>query len=421
MAERRKPVYDNYIQELIQSPLEEGLIPLFLTNIAFFLDSHTIPTAKHTQILLHYASLPTKYEHPSPLSLLYRLSDRNPPHVFAQLLPYPSHDSSPRWLSWTDRRGAEKDAKSRLALCKREGIWALVFDKSTNMAESEGRQRSISPHGWAFMEWFVQLWESDIPADQPTAVSKSFILQLPRGAADLQLDDAALPLDVVRAAYTSKESPSSSGIHRSVATRLLRLLVNSATGPSPPFHPQSLVLSLMKLFRSFSPTQVSMLLSDMQRTLPWNVFTYVTLIAIEDMGGVRIARAEARSRRKSKKRKMDEDEVEVEDLIPGEGFGIFQPPTMAYLVEGVLPLPLGKGVPVSTDRVDTLARLKTSLLSGILRQGDNRTAFQTAVKSTGPDWDDRVKSTLEAPEGDPKADSLLPSGIMLQDIIKTIV
>lgn len=177
----------------------------------------------------------------------------------------------------------------------------------------------------------------------------------------------------------------------------------------------------MKLLRSFSPTQVSMLLSDLQRTLPWNVFAYVTLIAIEDMGGVRVARAEARSRRKSKKRKMDEVEEEVEDLTPGDGFGIFQPPTMAYLVEGVLPLPLGKGVSVLTDRVDTLARLKTSLLSGMLRQGDNKTAFQTAMKRTGSDWHDRVKSSLEAPEGDPKTDSLLPSGLMLQDIICAIV
>jgi hypothetical protein len=177
----------------------------------------------------------------------------------------------------------------------------------------------------------------------------------------------------------------------------------------------------MKLFRSFSPSQVSMLLSDMQRTLPWNVFTYVTLIAIEDMGGVRVARAEARSRRKSKKRKMDEVEEEVEDLTPGDGFGIFQPPTMAYLVEGVLPLPLGKGVPVSTDRVNSLARLKTSLLSGLLRQGDKKTAFQTAVKRTGPDWDDRVKSTLGILKGESDTAELLPSGLMLQDIICAIV
>ncbi|RXK38254.1 hypothetical protein M231_04426 [Tremella mesenterica] len=248
------------------------------------------------------------------LALLYRLSSLHPPSSLSSTLPAiagPLKDTEiPRWLTWiTHPKGrTERETHALMSACVEDGAWALFQTGATSFT-GKGKSRAavrdesaidrlsgVDEEAWGLIEWFVSLWEKDEECyheDHPdtSTYSPMFVCQIPRPfGARLQADNSSLPLMVVRAALREP-------IQRRrllVAARVLKLLIHTALPPSPPFHPPSLLLSLLHLFRPLPLSSFQTLISALQPLIPTHVSLHLLAQTIEDLSGVRAGRAEQR-------------------------------------------------------------------------------------------------------------------------------
>lgn len=146
--------------------------------------------------------------------------------------------------------------------------------------ELEEPEKRVSAGGWTLLPWLTRLWAED---------ATSFERSLPHYTE--LLDDASLPLLVVRAALDP--APYSERQQRGrVAASLLRLLVGLASGPSPSFHPHSLVVALVALLRRLGKDELRALfaLSDIDPAAE----AHVLALALEERAGTRLRLSENR-------------------------------------------------------------------------------------------------------------------------------
>lgn len=294
---------------------------------------------EHVQLLFYLLIVPeekisarsvrgTSAEVPSPMSILNRMLDEYGPAVMGRYLPPEGREivrSDGRLARSIERRF--KHARS---------VWDLVLEKperkrrrTTGTADSarkgkrkteedgEGREsqkskgkgkakaeealeeeeeeeeeeveeeeeleepeKRVSDGGWVLLPWLTRLWAQD---------ATSFERSLPQYT-DL-LDDASLPLLVIREAlvpapYLIKQQRGR------VASSLLSLLVELASGPDPSFHPHSLVVSLVALLRRLDRDQLRALfvISDIDAAAE----AHVLALALEERAGTRLKLSENR-------------------------------------------------------------------------------------------------------------------------------
>lgn len=135
--------------------------------------------------------------------------------------------------------------------------------------------------------------------------------------------------------------------------------VNTVTTPQPPFHPPTLTLSLLPLFRAPLNDLIT-LVPTMQARIPADVVAHLLAYAIEDMAGLRASKAEERRRRNLLKKSSSgisgsEDEADFES-------GNMARPSVRYTKE------LLCFRPSSSNRVTTASA--SSSASGTIVQND---------------------------------------------------
>lgn len=271
-----------------------------------------LTSRRHVQLLLHLAtSKETQKEDlrrvPSPLTLLYRYLDLFGAHVIP-LLPHlhngPTEHDNPRtpdWLAWLPNGALERAVRSRVLQSTRHGIWTFLWEpiqrksqrtpkkrkkRRADSDDEEDEARVLSEEGWMVLEWLVALWSTS-----PSAI----LDQLPKlpGAAKLQNDNASVPLAIVAAAFLPTDPPTPLNVlydRRATASKLLSLIIDLARPPKAQFHAQSLVLSLVALFRVPSKQ-----IPALCRAIPdWNARAHILAVVLEDAAGVRKEREAAR-------------------------------------------------------------------------------------------------------------------------------
>lgn len=191
--------------------------------------------------------------------------------------------------------------------------------------EEEEPEQHVSEGGWVLLSWLTRLWQQD---------SDSFTRSLPQYT-DL-LDDASLPLLVVREAL----EPASFLIRQQrgrIASSLLTLLVELASGPAPSFHPHSLVVSIVALLRRLERDELRTLfaLSELDPAPE----SHLLALALEERAGTRRRHSENRRRGK----------------LVGFEKGDWGPPTVRYALQ------------LAREADDTGAVIATRLVSDLGR------------------------------------------------------
>ncbi|GFZ46930.1 hypothetical protein JCM24511_04156 [Saitozyma sp. JCM 24511] len=316
--------------------VEENDASGFLTTLGELIAAHYVPSRPHFQLLLYLAiNPPLETTTQTPLSLLSSILSSHSPGSLSALLPSAPSSSrgEPAWFAWQAHSELERRVRTFLRPCVDEGIWGLLWQRqkgeegprndggksgvgkgkgkakataadSDDEEEEEIEEKVVSAKGWELLEWLLDLWEKDqqecVKGDESDesecAYSRMLLDQFRRRGA-LQIDDAAAPLAVVRSAYSESGCPItaiSSG-RRSTVARLLSLLINTAICPNPPFHPGSLLLSLLSLLRTLPLNSLRLLLPTL-RDLPPTVLSHLLTHAIEDLGGIRPSKASERRR-----------------------------------------------------------------------------------------------------------------------------
>lgn len=264
---------------------------------------------RHLQLLLYLATYPkTKTEDlrrgPSPLTLLYRylnLFGSDLLRLLPQIHRGPTdHDDlrTPDWLAWKPNGDLERSVRSRALRCTRHGVWSFLRQpaekkvtkkkrkkRADDDSDDEDEARVLSEDGWGVLEWLVDLWMTS-----PDAL----LLQLhaPVGKL-LQYDDAGVVLSIVRAAFLPTAPPTPLSVlsdRHATASKLLSLVIDLARPPKAQFHAQSLVLSLVALFR-VPATQIPALSRAIR---DWNARAHILAVVLEDAAGVRKEREAAR-------------------------------------------------------------------------------------------------------------------------------
>ncbi|CAK9785220.1 hypothetical protein CC85DRAFT_328069 [Cutaneotrichosporon oleaginosum] len=300
-------------KNIVGAPIHEGFVLMALSALDGLVDRHYLPTQRHVQLLLHLVTDPKVKQEDlrrvsSPLSILYRYLD-----LFgSDLLPLipqlhkgaTAYDNlrTPDWLAWKPNGQLERVVRKRVLDGAKHGIWVFLSEPVTKMAspkkvfkkrrrkgdedsEDERETPSISDDGWGVLEWLVALWSKSPP---------SLLQQLHQPAsARLQYDDAGIVFTLVRAAFLPTDPPTPPSVlftRRETAGRLLSLLIDLARPPKSPFHTQSLVLSLVTVFR-VPPTHIQALSRAIR---DWNARAYILAVVLEDAAGVRKEREAAR-------------------------------------------------------------------------------------------------------------------------------
>ena len=284
--------------------------------------------------------------------------------------------------------------------CEHEGVWGLIWASKPSSSSSssiyrtksrpgiqhddEGQagQKIVSNTGWDILGWLVDLWLREAREDQQH-LSTLFLAQLPRKAADLQLDDARSLLSVVRSAYSvasnSARGTDANGagndvayrLQRGIANNLLNLLTWTSLGKSPLFHPQTYTFSLLSLLRALQPRYFPDILSSLSKgckeaNAPDYVVVHLLTLYTEDLGGVREARmAQRRKRRPGIPPLPKEGEVAgaEADSVDGDGlvylpqYNSFPLPSKSYLVNTLLPLPPRSDLPDAPQRMNVVKPL----------------------------------------------------------------
>lgn len=191
--------------------------------------------------------------------------------------------------------------------------------------------------------------------------SPAFLAQLPKQR-DMQYDNPSLPLAVIQSALSdpgSSHQPARSEIasrimglvshtspqrtalrYRASSKNQLQLircqLINTAIPPSPPFHPSTLILSLLPLLRTPLPGLNDVL--NLFRGVPETVYAHFLIHAIEDLAGLRATKAaERRSRRARPRAGAGADAKAKDDFANAPGqIGNFPPPTVEYTKQALL-------------------------------------------------------------------------------------
>ncbi|BEJ08985.1 hypothetical protein CcaverHIS641_0510790 [Cutaneotrichosporon cavernicola] len=289
------------------APIHEGFVLMALSALDGLVDRRYLPSQRHVQLLLHLVTdLKTKKEDlrraPSPLSILYRYldlygSDLLPllPQLHKGATDY-DDPRTPDWLAWRPNGELECAVRKRVLESTKHGIWVFLYkplekkedrkkQRRTHNSDDEGETRVISDDGWDVLEWLVTLWSTSPPAllqqlHQPASVK-------------LQYDDAGVVLAAVRAAFLPTDPPTPFNAipaRRATSAKLLSLVIDLARPPKSPFHPQSLVLSIVTLFR-VPAAQVSVLARAITN---WNARAHILAVVLEDAAGVRKQREAAR-------------------------------------------------------------------------------------------------------------------------------
>ncbi|RSH89070.1 hypothetical protein EHS25_002736 [Saitozyma podzolica] len=321
--------------------VEENDASGFLTTLGELIGAHHVPSRPHFQLLLYLAiNPPLETTTQTPLSLLSSILSSHSSTSLSALLPcVPSSSREPAWFAWQAHSELERRVRTYLRPCVDEGIWALLWDRqkvekgekglnglrndagrngvgkgkgkaranaadSDDEEEEEIEEKVVSAKGWELLEWFLDLWEKDrqecAKSDESDgsgcAYSRMLLDQFRRRGA-LQIDDAAAPLAVVRSSYSEAgyAVTATSSDRRSAVARLLSLLINTAICPNPPFHPGSLLLSLLSLLRTLPLNSLRLLLPTL-RDLPPTVLSHLLTHAIEDLGGIRPSKTTERRR-----------------------------------------------------------------------------------------------------------------------------
>ncbi|GMK59685.1 hypothetical protein CspeluHIS016_0802910 [Cutaneotrichosporon spelunceum] len=290
------------------APIHEGFVLMALSALDGLVDRRYLPSQRHVQLLLHLATdteAKTEDLHraPSPLSILYRYLDLFGPDLLP-LLPQlhkgaTDYDDArtPDWLAWRPNGDLERSVRRRVLESTKHGIWVFLSQpleknearkkrkKRGGDSDDEEETRGISDDGWDVLQWLVALWSTSLSA---------LLQQLhPPASVKLQYDDAGVVLAAVRAAFLPTDPPtpfSSIPARRKTAAKLLSFVIDLARPPKSPFHPQSLVLSLVTLFRASAAhiPALSRAITD------WNARAYILAVVLEDAAGVRKQREEAR-------------------------------------------------------------------------------------------------------------------------------
>lgn len=250
---------------------------------------------------------------PSPLSILYRYLD-----LFASdllpLLPQLHRGATdyddprtPDWLAWKPNGDLERAVRRRVLESTKHGVWVFLSEPAEKKAverkaaeknapkkkrkkrgddsDDEREARVISDDGWCVLEWLVALWSTS---------PGTLLQQLHQPASvKLQYDDAGVVLAAVRAAFLPTDSPTPLSVlpqRRETAAKLLSFVIDLARPPKAPFHSQSLVLSLVTLFR-VSAAQLPAL---SRAITDWNARAHILAVVLEDAAGVRKQREAAR-------------------------------------------------------------------------------------------------------------------------------
>lgn len=148
--------------------------------------------------------------------------------------------------------------------------------------ELEEPEKRVSEGGWRLLPWLTRLWAQD---------AASFERSLPQYT-DL-LDDASLPLLVVREALDPAPFLIKQQRGR-IASSLLSLLVELASGPEPSFHPHSLVVSLVALLRRLEKDQLRALF--VISAIDPAAEAHVLALALEERAGTRLRHSENRKK-----------------------------------------------------------------------------------------------------------------------------
>lgn len=237
------------------------------------------------------------------MTLLYRYLDLFGADLLTllpQLHKGPTDHDNPRtpdWLAWKPNGDLERLVRSRVLKCTRHGVWSFLWApvekkakkkrKKTGGDDSDDEEdaRVIAEDGWAVLEWLVALWSTS-----PAALLDQ--LHKPPST-KLQYDDAGVPLAIVRAAFLPTDPPTPLAVlfsRRATAATLLSLVIDLARPPKAQFHAQSLVLSLVTLFR----VPAGQIPALSRAITEWNARAHILAVVLEDAAGVRKEREATR-------------------------------------------------------------------------------------------------------------------------------
>ncbi|OCF43018.1 hypothetical protein I317_03109 [Kwoniella heveanensis CBS 569] len=446
-AAKPPPVYPHAWREIISGSIEENFASIAQGTLNNLITPDFVPPPEHIQFLLYLVLNPSTCNAATPeqpLALLSRLLSTHAPSSFAHNIPYhpstashdlrKSNDVDPPYLDWDYRRSELHKAVWRcMRKCKDGAVWELLWiedsmKRSADRCERKRKRTSrvvqdeeddddeegkdgkvVSEGGCDLLEWLVDMWEVDRSLQQDLPYSPVFLKQIPRPYGDLQRNDAAAILSIVKCAY----SPMSSSIHPELLDTVQRPLssdIRSKTQSQTPFHPASLASSLVHLFRSL-PTQSLLDLVRSVREIEdrakpgWiterergaggdrravrkdrdssRALAHIITLCIEDLVGIRASknaqRRELATSLKQRQQRQQRSHIiqgnesdKTHSLEQGDFInpGYLDLPTINYLYRGILPLCLpAPDSPSSRDNapfLETLKRLiqlKLALLS----------------------------------------------------------
>ncbi|ORX35557.1 hypothetical protein BD324DRAFT_682335 [Kockovaella imperatae] len=358
--------HPTHVQDIIAAPLEENDIELFMSNLGDYVNAASVPSIRHIQFLFYLSLFPPAAPlKPSPLFLLKRLLACHSPVTLSVASPVPSYGSQvPVYANWHVDTGIQMERQTMKLLKRcRAGVWDLFW------VSVEEEDKVVSDTAWELIGWCVELWEKD-QAESEDSFSALFVAQLGGPSPDLAKDNASSIVDITRCAFEESGASLSQMRRIELAARMFALLINATTVSPPRFHPPSLSLTFLPLFRSaLGPEHISMFLSILQPRTPHYVLAHIYTIALEELAGCRISRARSRKLRGST------DDFDY-------SFGALAPPTVTFLLGDLLLLP------PRPDQDNRMAVIKLALVGIMLGQYPGAEAWLVS-----PDTLERLKET----------------------------
>nr|XP_019046701.1 hypothetical protein I302_05453 [Kwoniella bestiolae CBS 10118]OCF25631.1 hypothetical protein I302_05453 [Kwoniella bestiolae CBS 10118] len=389
------PIYPHSWREIINGTLEEQ-----------FGD-------EHIQLLLYLALNHSTHNIPPelPIQTLSKILSLHQPISFAQAIPFHpsatgSKEQDPIWLQWDYKRSdLHRSIWKCMRGCEEEGVWALIWEKEkdgsggdkkrkrySNLDEEEGRRdRKIGKEGWELLGWLVSFWEKDrserTEEIDTHVYSPLFVRQLPKPfdrTGQLPRNDASFPLTTLKAAYLTSKAGEEGERRKSIAVRLLLLVLDTASGTKPPFHPSSLSSSLIHTLRFFAITDIQDIMRKLGRSRHWRIACHILTLLFEDSGGMRNT--------KLAQRRADKNLIKREF-----GSSSLDRPTARYLFEELIPL-LGVTRDVHVDNEARMIMLLLELLSIMKVQAYDAEDLQDIRKKYkgNREWWDKMDCSMDA-------------------------